>query len=82
MTVAYANHSGQEDGCTFLGGSVIAGPDGELLTSAGPGEELLYAEVSAEAARRARDAVPYLRERRPDVYRAWEKPDAARPSQD
>ena len=82
LTVAYANHSGQEDGCTFLGGSVIAGPDGELLASAGPGEELVYAEVSAQAARRARDAVPYLRERRPDVYRAWEMPDAAKPSQD
>jgi predicted amidohydrolase len=73
LTVAYANHSGEEDGCTFLGGSVIAGPDGELLAAAGPHPELLYAEVSAEAAREARDAVPYLRERRPDVYRAWEE---------
>lgn len=71
LTVAYANHSGEEDGCMFLGGSVIAGPDGELLAAAGPGQELLYAEISAEAAQRARDAVPYLRERRPDVYRAW-----------
>ncbi|MDP9693374.1 UNVERIFIED_ORG: putative amidohydrolase [Arthrobacter globiformis] len=73
LTVAYANHSGEEDGCTFLGGSVIAGPDGELLAAAGAGPELLYAEVSAEAARTARDAVPYLRERRPDVYRAWDE---------
>lgn len=73
LTVAYANHSGEEGGCDFLGGSVIAGPDGELLASAGPGPELLYAEVSAEAARVARDAVPYLRERRPDVYRSWEE---------
>ncbi|RAM37067.1 nitrilase [Arthrobacter globiformis] len=72
LTVAYANHSGDEDGCTFLGGSVIAGPDGELLAAAGPGPELLFAEVSAEAARLARDAVPYLRERRPDVYRTWD----------
>jgi predicted amidohydrolase len=71
LTVAYANHCGEEDGCAFLGGSVIAGPDGELLAAAGPGPELLFAEVSAEAARLARDAVPYLRERRPDVYRAW-----------
>ncbi|MGN7249983.1 MULTISPECIES: nitrilase-related carbon-nitrogen hydrolase [unclassified Arthrobacter] len=73
LTVAYANHSGEEDGCTFLGGSVIAGPDGELLATAGAGPELLFAEVSAEAARQARDAVPYLRERRPDVYRAWDE---------
>lgn len=73
LTVAYANHSGDEDGCTFLGGSVIAGPDGELLAAAGPGPELLFAAVSTEAARLARDAVPYLRERRPDVYRAWDE---------
>jgi predicted amidohydrolase len=73
LTVAYANHSGEEDGCTFLGGSVIAGPDGELLATAGAGPELLYAEVSAEAARQARDSVPYLRERRPEVYRAWDE---------
>lgn len=72
LTVAYANHSGSEDGCEFLGGSVIAAPDGSLLAAAGPGPELLFAEVSAEAARDARDAVPYLAERRPAVYRAWE----------
>ncbi len=37
LTVAYANHSGTEDGCDFLGGSVIAAPDGGLLAAAGPG---------------------------------------------
>jgi predicted amidohydrolase len=72
LTVAYANHSGAEDGCEFLGGSVIAAPDGSLLAAAGPGPQLLFAEVSAEAAREARDAVPYLAERRPAVYRSWE----------
>lgn len=72
LTVAYANHCGTEDGAEFLGGSVIAAPDGSLLAAAGTGPELLFAEVSAEAAGRARNAVPYLNERRPDVYRAWE----------
>lgn len=72
LTVAYANHSGTEDGCEFLGGSVIAGPDGSLLAAAGASPELLFAEVSATASREARDEVPYLRERRPDLYRAWE----------
>ena len=81
LTVAYANHSGVEEGCEFLGGSVIAGPDGAVLAAAGTAPELLFAEVGAEAARDARDAVPYLRERRPDVYRAWEMdgPEAAAP---
>lgn len=72
LTVAYANHSGTEDGCDFLGGSVIAGPDGSLLAAAGASADLLFAEVSAAASREARDAVPYLRERRPDLYRDWE----------
>lgn len=71
LTIAYANHSGTEAGCEFLGGSVIAGPDGSLLATAGPGTELLYAEVDPGAAQKARDAVPYLRERRPELYRSW-----------
>ena len=72
LTVAYANHSGAEDGCEFLGGSVIAAPDGSLLAAAGTGPELLFAEVSADAARNARAVVPYLEDRRPAVYRSWE----------
>jgi predicted amidohydrolase len=72
LTVAYANHSGTEDGCEFLGGSVIAGPDGALLAAAGTGPALLYAEVSAASAHEAREAVPYLRERRPELYGDWE----------
>lgn len=72
LTVAYANHSGAEDGCQFLGGSVVAAPDGSLLAAAGTGPELLFAEVSADAARSARAVVPYLEDRRPAVYRSWE----------
>jgi predicted amidohydrolase len=73
LTVAYANHSGVEDGCTFLGGSVVAGPDGSLLASAGADEELLFATVDPAAAKAARSVVPYLDERRPDLYRSWEE---------
>lgn len=72
VSIAYANHSGEEDGCRFLGGSVIAGPDGALLAAAGEGPQLLLAEVDAESAARARAAVPYLDERRPDLYRSWD----------
>jgi predicted amidohydrolase len=72
LTIAYANHAGVEDGCKFLGGSVIASPDGVLLAAAGEGNQLLFAEVDAEMAGRARAAVPYLAERRPDLYRTWE----------
>lgn len=72
LHVAYANHCGSEDAYIFGGGSVVAGPDGALLAEAGEGQALLFAEVGTEAVRAAREVVPYLRERRPGVYRAWE----------
>ncbi|MHC6219914.1 nitrilase-related carbon-nitrogen hydrolase [Arthrobacter sp. MMS24-S77] len=72
LTVAYANHSGHEDGCDFLGGSVVAGPDGSLLAAAGDGAALLFAEISTESVKTAREQVPYLRERRPELYREWD----------
>ncbi len=79
LTVAYANHSGHEDGCDFAGGSVVAGPDGALLASSGDGPALLFAEVSADDARAAREKVPYLRERRPELYREWETGETGAP---
>lgn len=72
LHVAYANHCGDEDIYTFGGGSVVAGPDGALLAEAGEGPALLFAEVGTEAVRAARNEVPYLLERRPELYRQWE----------
>ncbi len=83
LNVAYANHCGAEDSYTFGGGSVVAGPDGGLLAAAGNAPELLFATVGTEAVRAARDDVPYLRERRPELYREWEArlaPGPARPA--
>ncbi|MBO1266589.1 carbon-nitrogen hydrolase family protein [Arthrobacter cavernae] len=72
LNVAYANHSGHEDVYDFLGGSVIAGPDGSLLAAAGDSAALLFAEISTESVRAAREEVPYLRERRPELYSSWD----------
>ena len=71
VAIAYANHCGTEAGVAFGGGSVIAGPDGALLASAGPAPELLYARLDADAIRATRAEVPYLAERRPDLYARW-----------
>lgn len=80
LTIAYANHSGHEDIYEFGGGSVVAGPDGSLLAAAGESGALLFAEVSAGSVRAARDRVPYLRERRPELYGDWESDlDAPKP---
>lgn len=72
LNVAYANHSGHEDIYNFLGGSVVAGPDGSLLAAAAEGAALLFAEVGTDSIRKARAEVPYLKERRPDLYARWE----------
>lgn len=81
VAIAYANHAGpapSADGEIQLGGgSLILGPTGNLLasaprTAAGPGEPaLITADVTAADAAAARERVPYLRERRPDLYESW-----------
>ncbi|UXM92905.1 carbon-nitrogen hydrolase family protein [Paenarthrobacter sp. JL.01a] len=73
LNVAYANHSGHEDVYNFLGGSVVAAPDGSLLAAAGEGAALLFAEVGTEMVKAAREEVPYLRERRPELYNEWDR---------
>lgn len=72
LHVAYANHCGREDAYTFLGGSVVAGPDGSLLAEAAEQGCLLFAEVDTGSVQAARDEVPYLRDRRPGLYREWD----------
>ena len=72
VAIGYANHSGTEAGVTFGGGSVVAGSDGALLAEAGRGATILYAEVDGDRIRNDRAAVPYVAERRPELYRAWD----------
>ena len=43
--VAYANYCGSENGLDFGGGSLVAGPDGAALGSAGEDEALLFVEL-------------------------------------
>jgi 5-aminopentanamidase len=45
VTVAYANFAGPDHGLIFAGQSVIAGPDGRPIVSAGGEEELLIAAL-------------------------------------
>ncbi|WP_311213085.1 MULTISPECIES: carbon-nitrogen hydrolase family protein [unclassified Arthrobacter] len=73
LNVAYANHSGHEDVYNFLGGSVVAGPDGSLLAAAGESPTLLFAEVGTDTVKAAREEVPYLHERRPELYKQWDQ---------
>lgn len=45
VTIAYANYCGTEGDLTYVGGSVIAGPHGEILALAGESPALLVAEL-------------------------------------
>ncbi|NHB75632.1 nitrilase-related carbon-nitrogen hydrolase [Rhodobacter calidifons] len=45
VSIAYANYCGSEDDLTYVGGSLIAGPHGEVLAQAGDHPALLIAEI-------------------------------------
>ena len=71
VVIAYANHCGTESGLEFGGESVVAGADGSLLARAGTGPDLVHAVVDSALVAAARERVPYLRDRRPDLYGRW-----------
>ncbi|MEZ5797252.1 MAG: nitrilase-related carbon-nitrogen hydrolase [Paracoccaceae bacterium] len=45
LTIVYANYCGAEGDLTYVGGSLVAGPHGEVLAQAGDAPALLVAEV-------------------------------------
>lgn len=49
VTVAYANFCGTEAGLSFGGGSVVVGPDGQILARAGTQEAVLIVDVPQRA---------------------------------
>lgn len=61
--LAYANHSGQEHGMTFLGESFIAAPDGQELARAGAAPEVLIADLDLTRVCAAQKRLPYLSDR-------------------
>jgi predicted amidohydrolase len=75
LTIVCANRVGVERGQPFIGQSLIVGADGWPM--AGPAsrdrEEILYARVDLNVARRARQISAFnhvLRDRRRDLYDA------------
>ncbi|MBD9360201.1 carbon-nitrogen hydrolase [Methylomonas fluvii] len=59
----------QAPGIQFWGNSFIAGPQGEILTSAGDNQDvLLFAELDAQRSEDVRRIWPFLRDRRIDEY--------------
>ncbi len=66
--LAYANHSGTDDGLDYIGLSSICGPDGKILAATGKEEDILYATVDPAHQASVRKADPLLADRRPELY--------------
>jgi predicted amidohydrolase len=62
MPVLMANRIGEEPGVRFWGGSRILDPYGKALAEAGDGEELIHATLDYDDVRRARFALPTVRD--------------------
>lgn len=69
LFVAYANHCGRDGAYRFIGHSMIAGPQAAILALAGSGETLLTAEIGRSALDEGRRRLPYLSDRRAELYR-------------
>jgi predicted amidohydrolase len=68
LYVAYINHDGSEADTMYVGRSSIAAPDATVLSRIESGSGLLYADVDTAVVDAAREANPYLLDRRPTLY--------------
>ncbi len=66
--IGYANYCGMENTMTYAGLSCIAGVDGAHLALAGRDETMIFAEFDRKTMMECRKAVPYLANRRADIY--------------
>ncbi|NND92827.1 MAG: carbon-nitrogen hydrolase family protein [Granulosicoccus sp.] len=67
---AYANYCGSEGDLAYVGRSCIVGPDAEFLARADTRPVLLQATLHKQVIKRMRTDMPYLRDRRPELYGA------------
>ena len=66
--IAYADCCGEDNGLAFAGQSCIVDPLGNDLARAGMGEEIIYASIDTDEVAKAQNAMPYLKQRRPELY--------------
>jgi predicted amidohydrolase len=69
MYVAGINTTGVTPADRYTGGSLVAGPDGAVITRGGEGEELLFTDIDPGQAENARNRFPVFSDRRDSVYR-------------
>ena len=68
--LAPCNHTGQEGDAVFCGSSRIVSPKGEIIVDAGEEEKVITAELERQSLINARQTTPFLRDRRPHIYKA------------
>ncbi len=68
--IAYTNYCGAERDLNYVGCSSIVDPNGLVLASAASDPILLTATLNRSVLKTAKDALPYLTERRPELYGA------------
>lgn len=68
MYVAACNRCGVTEDTVFGGYSAVIAPDGTVLAEAGAEEEIIWADIDAEAVRLTREHIPVFQDRVPDMY--------------
>jgi predicted amidohydrolase len=68
IAIVYADHAGADSRCTYAGRSVIAMPDGtDAARAPASGSHVIAAEYDPAGYSAARNANPYLSDRRTDL---------------
>jgi predicted amidohydrolase len=67
--VVGVNRAGEGDRLRYVGDSAAIAPLGETLAEAGPGEQVLFADVDPAVVAKLRARFPALKDRRPAAYR-------------
>jgi len=66
--LAYCNRVGAEDSFHFFGRSCIVDPEGNTICESADQSEVLVGEIDSSFAKRIRQEMGFLRDRRPEVY--------------
>ncbi len=67
--VAGVNRVGEGGGLRFTGGSAIIDPTGAVIASGGEQETLVIADIDPKQIDAVRSAMPFLKDRRPHLFR-------------
>jgi predicted amidohydrolase len=70
--VAFANRCWRENTTAYAGQSTVVAPDGSVIARTARDEDMIFANIDLPAYQRAREASPYLDDRRPELYAASE----------